>query len=131
MKKMIKCLLLTLLVIILNCCITNKIIYDKSIPADKLCSLEIPDNMTVTSFNGEKVKWKKGIWTKTLIVKIPAGEHVLIADYLSQSQKGNFTYITSAKDLKVKYDFKPGVEHILYQAIFLNRITVGVTEIYR
>ena len=131
MKKTLKCLLLTALVILLNCCITNKIIYDKSIPSEQLCSLEIPYNLTVTSFNGERVNWVKGSWNKTLIIKIPAGKHELTVDYLSQSQKGNMTYISSAKDMKASYNFKPGVEHRLHQAIHLNKINVGVLEIYR
>jgi hypothetical protein len=40
-------------------------------------------------------------------------------------------YISSAKDLKVNHNFKPGINYRLQEAIFLNRITIGVDEIYR
>jgi hypothetical protein len=87
--------------------------------------------MTITSFNGERVKWSKRFWGGPLLVKIPAGEHELTIDYLSESQKGNVVYISSARDLKVNYNFKPEVNHKLQPAIILNRITIGVVEIYR
>jgi hypothetical protein len=128
MKKIIKCFLLTTLVLLLNCCITNKIIYDKSTPSDQLCTLEIPDHMTVTGFNGEKVNWTRGFWWKTAIVQIPAGEHELTIDYFSQSQKGDLIYISSARNLKVKYNFKPEVNHKLHRAMIVNKIIIGIDE---
>jgi hypothetical protein len=131
MKKILKCFLLTALVILLNCCITNKIVYDKSIPNEYLCTLEIPNNLTVIGFNGEPVKWEKGFWGKAAIVEIPAGEHELVVDYLSQSQKGDIIFISSARNLKVKYNFKPAVNHKLQKLMLKNRISVGVEEIYR
>jgi hypothetical protein len=131
MKKMIKCFLLTALVILLNCCITNKIIYDKSIPNERLCILEVANNLTVTSFNGEKVKWSRGFWGEPAIVKIPAGENELIIDYLSASQKGENIFISSARDLKINYNFKPEVKHRLHRAMITNKIIIEVDEIYR
>jgi hypothetical protein len=131
MRKIIICIFLSLLIVLLNCCITNKIIYDKSIPAEQLCTLEVPNTLTVTSFDGDKVKWEKGFWDKTTIVKIPAGEHELTVDYLSQTHKGDMIYISSAKNLKVKYDFKLEANHKLHRSMVINRITVGVEEIYR
>jgi hypothetical protein len=131
MKKIVKCLVLIVFAVLLNCCATNKIIYDKSIPAEQLCSLEIPYSLAVTNFDGENVKWERGLLGKTALVKMPAGEHELTANYLSQSQKGNMVYISSAKDLKVKYNFKPGMNYKLQEAVFLNRITVGIDEIYK
>jgi uncharacterized membrane protein len=132
MKMMIKFLLFALAIILLNCCTTNKvIIYDKSVPAEQLCSLEIPYKLTVTSFNGEEVNWARGAWDKSLIIKIPAGENELTVNYLSKHEEGTRLYISSAKDIKVNYLFKPGVKHRLYQAIYKNRITVEVDEFYR
>ena len=58
MKRIIQCLLLIALVLLLNCCATNKITYDKSVPAEQLCTLEIPYRLGVTGFNGENVKWE-------------------------------------------------------------------------
>jgi hypothetical protein len=123
--------MLTGLVILLNCCLTNKIVYDKSIPDEQLCTLEVPNNLTVTNFDGDKVMWTTGFWEKNTIVKIPAGEHELTVNYLSQSQKGDMIYIASARNLKVKYNFKPEVDHKLHRAMIINRITVEVDEIYR
>jgi hypothetical protein len=87
--------------------------------------------MTITNFDGERVKWSKGFWGGSILVKIPAGEHELTVDYLSESHKGKAVYISSARDLKVKYNFKPEVNHKLQSAVILNRITVNVVEIYR
>ena len=64
-------------------------------------------------------------------MKIPAGEHELTVNYLSQTQNGNMLYISSAKDMKVTYNFKPEMSYKLQETIFLNRVGVGVVELYR
>jgi hypothetical protein len=63
---------------------TSTIAAVKDIPADALCQLDLSTNyITVTSFDGESVYWKKGIggFLTTKLVDLPAGTHTLTGDY--------------------------------------------------
>jgi len=62
-------------------------VYDKKVPADQLCTLEIAGSISVTSFNNKKVNWKLTIGTLTAksddqtIIKIPQGNHELTVNF--------------------------------------------------
>ena len=62
-------------------------VYDKKVPADQLCTLEIAGSISVTSFNDKKVNWKLTIGTLTAkrddqtVIKIPQGNHELTVNF--------------------------------------------------
>ena len=66
------------LIVVIFCagCVSNLGVYDKSVPPEKLCTLEIPANLHVKKFNGEDVKWAGGI-VSVKIIQIPEGTHKL------------------------------------------------------
>jgi hypothetical protein len=69
----------------------------KDIPPESLCQLDLTTNyITVTSFDGDSVRWKKGIGgllTETL-VDLPAGTHSLEGNYDDGSIYANGMSIT-------------------------------------
>jgi len=62
-------------------------VYDKKVPADQLCTLEIAGSISVTRFNNKKVNWKLTIGTLTAtsddqtVIKIPQGNHELSVNF--------------------------------------------------
>jgi hypothetical protein len=88
-------------------CVTDKGVYDASVPEEQQCRIEIEHTLTVTEFDGVKVPWKPSAgtrgWGGKTIVSIPAGEHTLTADYYFDG--GSFT--RSASGLSRTFDFQP------------------------
>jgi len=124
-------LLLGLFFILSGCAFTKKISFDESLPEEQQCTLEIPFELTVTDIDGTNVNWKVSFWehefgVKKIIVKIPAGKHILTVDYFSSSYYGSWYTTSTANDLKVEYDFQPGVNYKLTPKIVWNYISIVV-----
>ena len=86
-------------------------VYDKKVPADQLCTLEIAGSISVTSFNNKKVNWKLsfGKMTKSsdeqTIIKIPQGNHEMLVNFWTQDK-----YVTNASvdNVKISNNFIAG-----------------------
>jgi hypothetical protein len=69
----------------------------EDIPAEELCQLDLSTNyITVTSYDGDSVRWKKGIggfFTQKL-VDLPAGPHTLTGNYDDGTNSANGMSVT-------------------------------------
>jgi len=99
-------------------------VYDKSVPADQLCTLEIAGGIFVREFNGKKVgsfsimPLAKG-WGVTFgyyvgsksyaTIKIPAGSHTLLANFYMEGFGTTYT----VKDLSISHNFTAGNTYLL------------------
>jgi hypothetical protein len=86
-------------------------IYDKSVPEESLCTLNISNEFTVVEFNGKKVKWEVNKIVNSAneaTVKIPVGENTLTANYYNQKKEGNFVTNERADGLKMTFEFQSG-----------------------
>jgi len=68
---------------------STKITYAGAASAKDACTLNIITLITVTSFNGEEVKWKAEGMNNWASVQIPAGSHAFVIDY-KRSVGGGF-----------------------------------------
>jgi hypothetical protein len=69
----------------------------QDIPAEQLCQLDLSTNyITVTSFDGDSVRWKKGIggMFTSKKVDLPAGTHTLTGNYSDGSVRSNGMSVT-------------------------------------
>jgi hypothetical protein len=100
-------------------CVTNKGTYDKTVPPEQQATLEFSSAYKVKLFDGNEVSWKAGLFTRwygqgigKVVVKIPAGEHTLVADYwvYSESYQGDaiLQESQSTSNIAVTFDFQPG-----------------------
>jgi len=128
-----KSLLILGLFLILSGCATKKFYFNESLPEEQQCFLEIPHQLTVTDFNGTKVKWRYSFWTFSFspkaLVKIPAGQNTLKVNYFSTGLQGNIAVTYTANNINVEYDFQPGVKYKLSPRIFMNHVVVVVEEV--
>jgi len=81
-------------------------VYDKKVPQDQLCTLEISSLLTVKKFNDKKVGWYLPFGQYSgndaySSIKIPAGNHSLSV-YFNQSNQ------YTADNLSITYNFKVG-----------------------
>jgi len=100
-------------------------VYDKSVPVDQLCTLEIAGGLYVREFNGKKVG-SFNILSPTAsgwglrfgynvgsagyaTIKIPAGNHTLLANFYMNNV--GTTY--SVKDLTISHNFTAGNTYLL------------------
>jgi len=104
-------------------------VYDKTVPADQLCTLEIKVGLYVRELDGKKVGSFFIFAPKTsgwgLIsnnaeaysaVKIPAGNHTLLANYVWSEYNTSY----EVKGLNITYDFIAGHTYRLVP-IFFNK----------
>ncbi|MDR0321788.1 MAG: hypothetical protein LBI28_09815 [Treponema sp.] len=116
-------------------CASNNFVYDRSIGEESICLLKIPDDFTVVKFDGKNVKWKTSVWglnitqkKKVATVKIPAGEHKLIVNYLQRTNLGTYTRISRADGIELSFDFQPGNAYSLLPIILGDRITLIIRK---
>jgi hypothetical protein len=124
------------LLLSMTACVTNKGMFDDSIPVEEQCTLEIPGTLTVRQFDNTTVSWKAGFWAQAFgvgkaVVQIPTGEHTLILDYWSQSQYGNTMRTSSARGLQIVYNFIPLHSYKIVPKIWGNSISLDIQEINR
>ena len=55
--------------------------YTSAAPQEKLCTLNIAANLTVTKFDGEDVKWSPNFGDSWSSVRISEGRHTFTLDY--------------------------------------------------
>ena len=96
-------------VLFITACSSSPIAAARNIPADQLCQLMLATNyITIKSYNGNSVNWKKGSggMIRDLAtaggtrVNLPAGTHTLTGDYYDGSIRANGMSIT--------YEFEAG-----------------------
>jgi len=112
-------------------------VYDKSVPADQLSTLEIEAWLFVRQLNGVKVGptnifapkisgW--GVLTNYgdgyVTVKIPAGSHTLSVNFVAGANGISY----EIKDLSISHDFKAGRTYRLSR-IFFDRAGEVVTSL--
>jgi len=85
-------------------------VYDKTVPEDQLCTLEISGGLWVREFNGKKTSthgWRydnpEGS-ERYAIIKIPAGTHTLMAYFFMNDNKNDY----SVRDLSISHNFTAG-----------------------
>ena len=97
-----------------GCTIPRTITFDTTIPNEQISTIVIPNELTVVKFNEETVRWRRGELSNVANVRIPAGEHVLIVDYLSTTTRGTIRTTRRSEGMEVRFDFRPGVTYELY-----------------
>jgi len=86
-------------------------VYDKKVPADQHCTLEIAGSISVTSFNNKKVNWKLTFGRMTAksedqtIIKIPQGNHELSVNFWTHD---NWDTYASVNNVKISNNFIAG-----------------------
>jgi len=104
-------------------------VYDKSVPVDQLCTLEVSAGLYVRQFDDKKVGPARifapkasgwGLITNDAegyaAVKIPAGSHALTANFIW----GEYSTSYEVKDLNITHDFTAGRTYRL-TAVFFDR----------
>jgi hypothetical protein len=84
-------------------------VYDKSIPTDQMCELRF-GLIIIKSFDGVPVNWGNTPNTNMGHIKVPAGEHTIVFDWIQETtqltdvrQSGNtttYTYTTTTSSVK-------------------------------
>ncbi|MDR1898753.1 MAG: hypothetical protein LBQ55_01935 [Treponema sp.] len=123
---------------LLSGCVTNKGMFDKTIPEEQQATLELPASLTVTSFDGTKVSWKVGFFLARwwglgkVVVKIPSGKHDLTADYWVYKETYSGSSVTqqsqSADDLTVTFEFRPGGVYEMYPSTSGGYVSLAIRE---
>jgi hypothetical protein len=86
-------------------------VYDKKVPADQLCTLEIAGSISVTSFNDKKVNWKLTFGKMTAksedqtVIKIPQGNHEMLVNFWTHD---NWDTNASVSNVKITNNFIAG-----------------------
>jgi hypothetical protein len=61
---------------------SDPIVHDSSVPPERQCTLMLSATLTVTSFDGEEVRWTSQGVKNWATIKIPDGPHDFVLDYL-------------------------------------------------
>jgi len=118
-------------------CASNYHVFDKSIPEENLSIIKIPGELSVVKFDDTNVKWHTSFWglyvnpdEYIVTVKIPAGEHTLIVNYLSEVNHGSYKEIRKADGIEIKYDFQEKNTYKLFPRIVgASRVAVIVEKL--
>jgi hypothetical protein len=76
---------------------SSTIVAVKDIPPESLCQLDLTTNyITVTSYDGNSVSWKKGIGgiLTSRVVNLPAGTHTFTGNYYDGTYRASGMSIT-------------------------------------
>jgi len=99
-------------------------VYDKTVPEDQLCTLEIAGGLYVREFNGKKVgsnflgtiasgwglKYGYNVGSAGYAtIKIPAGNHTLLVNFYMNDFGTSYT----VKDLSISHNFTAGNTYLL------------------
>ena len=126
--------------ILASCSTTeNYIVYDSSVPEEKLCTLELDYFLTVTSFNNEPVMWKAttaSFLSHSLVkarIQIPEGTHAFVVDYHTTESQSNLsntvvtTYTYTANNINVMHTFEAGKIYVMQAERLSNAVNVTVS----
>lgn len=102
-------------------------VYDEAVPPEQRCTVKIHENVTVTSFDGDTVRWsgisqaagsREGLkggnaiysnpFTGYATVEISAGPHKFVADYYKEIRGGSYIQKIKGRDLSFNYRFIAG-----------------------
>jgi hypothetical protein len=103
-------------------CAADTIVYDPSVPQEKLCTLKIGDELYVYEFDAADVEWSSGFLKSPPIVKIPEGRHTLVMDYIS----GGSRYTFFAKEIMYSHTFEAGKSYVMKAVRANNRVSIEV-----
>lgn len=103
-------------------CVTNKGIYDTSVPSEQLCTLKIDMELSVHRIDGNVVRWHYRPLTTSVTVKIPAGYHEFVMNYISGSTR--YTYYRS--NIRYNYTFEAGKTYTMKPKVSGNQVSVEV-----
>ena len=67
-------------------------IFDKSVPKEDLCRLEISNDLEVGFFDNQSVEWSPGYANKQATILLPSGKHSFGVKYYKTRTSGHFTY---------------------------------------
>jgi hypothetical protein len=108
-------------VLMFSGCVTNKGVYDPSVPPEQLCTLNIDSTVIVRQFDGNAVKWYDQAFGFSTVVKIPAGYHEFISDYISGSR-----HIFWAEDIRYSYTFEAGKSYVMDPLISDGSVSIQI-----
>jgi hypothetical protein len=98
-------------------------VYDKKVPVDELCTLEIAGSISVTSFNNKKVNWKLTFgrltaWSdEQTIIKIPQGNHEMSVNFWTHDRYDTYS---SVSNVKISNNFIAGHTYRLIAILTIN-----------
>jgi hypothetical protein len=92
-------------------CVSNKGVYDPSVPPEQLCTLRIDSTLNVLQFDGNAVKWYTPQFSlaNSMVIQIPAGYHEFIMNYTS----GGSRYTFWADNIRYSYTFEAGKSYAM------------------
>jgi hypothetical protein len=83
-------LTLGIVLLVLSSCasITTKYLtFSEEPPASPVCNLELWNNISISLFDGEPVKWAPGFFgSRTNISNVPAGRHLFVLDWTTDER---------------------------------------------
>jgi hypothetical protein len=103
-------------------CATDIGIHDPSVPQEQLCTLKIERELYVHQFDGDDVKWYNDFLDFGAVVKIPAGRHSFVMNYVS----GGSRYTRYADNLRYSHTFEAGRTYVMEAAVSNGRVTIEV-----
>jgi len=105
-------------------CAGNNFVFDRSVTEENSCILKLSNDYTVVKFDDKKVMWKTSLKKGEATVRIPAGVHTLIVDYLSVVNFGTYKQVKQADGIEVKYNFEAGSTYSFYNLIINEKMTL-------
>lgn len=123
MVKNTFCFVIAIIGLALAGCANNMGVHDLSVPQEKLCTLNISDELYVWKFDGNDVKWYGSFHQVTgSVIQIPAGHHSFVVNYVSGSSRR----IYSARDITYSQVFEAGKTYVMEPIVSGNRVSIGV-----
>ncbi|MDR1899692.1 MAG: hypothetical protein LBQ55_06780 [Treponema sp.] len=94
---------------------TTKNVWDSSVPPDQTARLKVHTSLTVTSYNGRAVSFKRPMFDRghTGII-LPAGNADLLLKVSAAFNYGNIVVVYSGQNVAIRYFFEPGKTYELY-----------------
>jgi hypothetical protein len=117
-------------------CVTNKGIYDPSVPEDQQCILEIPYSLRVKEIDSAKVSWHVPFWGSNwaggkVIITIPSGKHTLVVDYMvtrTTNYSTNAYTWSQSDDITTEHEFLPNFYYKIVPTIVGSNIFISFAE---
>jgi len=105
---------------------------DNSVPLSEQATIKLHPYLNLAAFDGKDTEGFVIFTIKsagTMYVNVPAGEHTITFNYLSQSSSGNYTTTSYANGIKVEAELEAGYTYYA-QVLYLpeNRIGVSIVE---
>jgi hypothetical protein len=108
---------ISLSALVMACATQAPEVYDVSVPAEKLCTLEIAQYLVVKKFDGNEVNWAAPGLSTWKRIQISEGLHEFVMDYDRYMGTGMNMTSYSADNIEVRYDnFLAGHTYRIYAA---------------